>query len=53
MEDKIKFIIDAEAWKEFVAFLDAPVRDLPRMRALLAAQSVFDTPPGDLAKEAP
>ena len=35
------FILAAEKWTEFVAALDAPPMDLPRLRDLLGRLSVF------------
>lgn len=36
------FGLDAEQWKAFVAALDAPPRDLPRMTRLLKEPGFFD-----------
>ena len=36
------FGLSAEAWKAFQASLDAPVRPLPRLRALLGKPGFFD-----------
>ena len=35
--------LSPEAWEQFNAMLDAPARDLPRLRALLAAKPVWDS----------
>ncbi len=48
LPDRRYFGLDAERWEAFLAALDAPPRDLPRMRKLLAEPSVFDDP--DLLK---
>jgi len=36
------FALDAEAWTAFQAALDAPVRSLPRLQALLDEPGFFD-----------
>ena len=40
--DRTQFSLNAEQWEQFQAALDAPVRDMPRLRALLEAPSCFD-----------
>lgn len=42
--DQAHFYLSPEKWNEFVAALDAPPRDLPRLRQLLSEPSVFDGP---------
>jgi uncharacterized protein (DUF1778 family) len=37
------FGLDAERWAAFLEALDAPVRDLPRLRRLFAEKSPFET----------
>ncbi len=37
-----RILVSAEAYDEFVALLDAPPRDHPRLRRLLTEPSVFD-----------
>lgn len=34
LADRTRFTLDAVAWKKFVAVLDRPARDLPRLRRL-------------------
>lgn len=41
LADRRSFHLDAERWQAFVAALDAPTRDLPRMGKLLREPSVF------------
>lgn len=36
------FGLDAERWAAFMAALDAPVRDLPRVQRLFSSPSVFE-----------
>ncbi len=42
LADRRTFGLDAPAWKAFLAALDAPVRPLPRMKALLEKPGFFD-----------
>lgn len=44
LPDRRHFGLNAEKWEEFMEALDAPPRDLPRMRRLLNEPSVFDDP---------
>lgn len=44
LPDRRYFTLDAEQWEEFMAALDAPPRDLPRLRRLLDEPSVFEAP---------
>ncbi|MFH1980505.1 MAG: DUF1778 domain-containing protein [Pseudomonadota bacterium] len=39
------FGLDAQLWTAFMAALDAPPRDLPRMKRLLKESSFFDADP--------
>lgn len=41
LADRRSFHLDAERWQAFVAALDAPVRDMPRMRKLLNEPGIF------------
>lgn len=43
LPDRRRFVLNAEQWAEFMAALDAPPRDLPRLRRLLTEPSVFET----------
>ena len=43
LADRRRFDLDAEQWSSFMAALDAPPRDLPRIRQLLREPSPFDT----------
>jgi uncharacterized protein (DUF1778 family) len=44
LADRRTFGLNAEAWKAFVAALDAAPRRLPRMETLLREPGFFDTP---------
>lgn len=41
LADRKHFGLDAERWQAFIDALDAPVRDMPRMRKLLNERSIF------------
>lgn len=41
LADRRSFVLDAERWQVFMAALDAPVRDMPRMRKLLNEPGIF------------
>lgn len=43
LADRRTFGLDAKAWAAFQAALDAPVRPLPRLRALLKKPGFFDS----------
>jgi len=40
--DRRQIFVSAEAYDKFVALLDAPPRDHPRLRRLLTEPSIFD-----------
>ena len=40
--DRRQILVSAEAYDKFVALLDAPPRDHPRLRRLLTEPSIFD-----------
>ncbi len=42
LADRWRFILNAEQWEAFQDALDAPPRDLPRMRRLLLEPGFFD-----------
>ena len=42
LPDRRHFGLKADQWSAFMAALEAPPRDLPRMRRLLSEPSVFD-----------
>jgi uncharacterized protein (DUF1778 family) len=44
LADQRHFYLSAEKWDEFCAALDAPPKDLPRLRKLLNEPSAFDGP---------
>jgi uncharacterized protein (DUF1778 family) len=44
--DRRVFYVDAETYDRFVAALDAPPRDHPRLKRLLTEPSVFDQDKG-------
>lgn len=41
LADRRTFSLDASTWQEFIAALDAPPRELPRLRRLLREESIF------------
>lgn len=41
LADRKSFGLDADRWRAFTAALDAPVRDMPRMRKLLNEPGIF------------
>jgi uncharacterized protein (DUF1778 family) len=43
LADRTRFGLDHERWSEFVAALDAPPRDLPRLARLFREPSVFES----------
>lgn len=51
--DRRTFGLNADAWTAFQAALNAPVRPLPRLRALLHEPGFFDAPSARLAKRRP
>lgn len=42
LADQVHFYLSEDKWKAFCAALDAPPKDLPRLRKLLAQPGVFD-----------
>jgi len=42
LADQAHFYLSPEKWDEFCRALDAPPKDLPRLRRLLKGPSVFD-----------
>ena len=42
--ERQRFELGAEQWTAFMAALDAPARDMPRLRRLFAEQGPFDAP---------
>ena len=42
LTDRSRFGLDAGRWKAFLAALDAPSRDLPRLNRLFQEPSVFE-----------
>ena len=47
LADRQRFDLDAEQWAAFMAALDAPPRELPRLRRLFQEATPFDaTEPG-------
>lgn len=47
LAEQRSIVLNAEQWAEFQAALDAPPRDLPRMRRLLTEPSIFETSEAD------
>lgn len=45
LADRRRFGLDAERWDAFMAALDAPPRDLPRLKRLLTERGVFAEKP--------
>jgi uncharacterized protein (DUF1778 family) len=41
--DRRTFVLDAARWEAFVAALDAPPKNLPRLERLLREPGFFDT----------
>ena len=41
LADRRSFHLDEERWRAFLAALDEPARDMPRMRRLLAEPGIF------------
>ena len=41
LADRRSFPLDAEKWAAFMVALDAPTRDLPRLKRLLSEPSIF------------
>ncbi|MCB1471087.1 MAG: DUF1778 domain-containing protein [Rhizobiaceae bacterium] len=41
LADRRRFTLDAQTWAAFQAALDAPPRDLPRLKKLLHEPSIF------------
>jgi uncharacterized protein (DUF1778 family) len=44
LADRARFGLDAARWKAFLEALDAPPRDVPRLRRLMTERGVFDGP---------
>ena len=42
LADRTRFVLNAEQWKAFLAALDAPPRDLPRLKRLFEEPSVIE-----------
>ncbi len=42
LADRRSFSLDGEQWTAFVAALDAPPRELPRLRKLFQEKSIFE-----------
>ena len=45
--ERQRFDLDAERWAAFMNALNAPARELPRLRRLFADVTPFDPPAGD------
>jgi uncharacterized protein (DUF1778 family) len=44
LADQANFYLSPKKWAEFCAALDAPPKELPRLRKLLTEPSLFDGP---------
>lgn len=44
LAEQAHFYLSPKKWEEFIAALDAPPKDLPKLRKLLTEPSVFDEP---------
>jgi len=44
LADRNRFVLDGEAWKHFMAALDRPVTDRPRLKRLLSEPSIIERP---------
>ena len=42
LAEQAHFYLSAKKWDEFIAALDAPAKDVPKLRKLLTEPSVFD-----------
>lgn len=42
LADRNRFVLDDEAWKRFMAALDRPVTDKPRLKRLLSESSILE-----------
>jgi uncharacterized protein (DUF1778 family) len=42
LADRRRFVLSAERWNAFLELLDAPPRDVPRLKRLLRDRSVFE-----------
>lgn len=42
LADRNRFVLDDEAWRDFMAALDRPVTDKPRLKRLLTEPSVLE-----------
>jgi uncharacterized protein (DUF1778 family) len=42
LAEQFRFTLNAEQWEKFMAALDAPPREMPRMRRLLSEPSVVE-----------
>lgn len=45
LADRRQFFVDAAHWRTFLEALDAPSRDLPRLRRLMTEPGAFDGGP--------
>jgi uncharacterized protein (DUF1778 family) len=43
LADRRLFVFEDAAWTEFLAALDRPVADMPRLKRLFAKPTIFDT----------
>lgn len=50
LADRVHFVLSAEQWTEFLAALEAPPREHPRLRRLLSEPTMFDPPESQLDK---
>ena len=42
LADRTRFPLNAERWKAFLEMLDAPAREVPRLKQLFRERSVFE-----------
>jgi uncharacterized protein (DUF1778 family) len=42
MTDQTRWVLSEQQWQEFMALLDRPAQDLPRLRALMLRPSPFN-----------
>ena len=47
LANRTRFLLSTEDWEKFHAALDAPPRDLPRLRKLLSTPGPFDPAKGE------
>lgn len=44
MKTKVRFVLDEQAWQDFMDILEREPQEMPTLKALLAKPSVFRVP---------